>query len=115
MTGATDPDQFRGTGPDTETELKRSIELEYCVIDSEGRLTEPGTPVDAAPGVEREFVEPLLEVKTAPMRGHGPAARATVRPTGFRIPGRSRYHRPRSARPGETRFHRPGSDSRGAV
>jgi Glutamate-cysteine ligase family 2(GCS2). len=66
MTGGTEPQQSRRAGTEAETELKRSIELEYWVIDSEGRLTEPGVLVDAAPGVEREFVEPLLEVKTAP-------------------------------------------------
>ncbi|ERH08409.1 MAG: glutamate-cysteine ligase family 2(GCS2) [halophilic archaeon J07HX64] len=66
MTGGTEPQQSRRTGTEAETELKRSIELEYWVIDSEGRLTEPGVLVDAAPGVEREFVKPLLEVKTAP-------------------------------------------------
>jgi hypothetical protein len=46
--------------------MRRSVELEYWVIDSEGRLAEPGDLVDAAPGVEREFVEPLLEIKTTP-------------------------------------------------
>jgi len=46
--------------------MRRSIEVEYWVIDDEGRLTEPDGLVNAAPGVEREFVEPLLEVKTTP-------------------------------------------------
>ena len=46
--------------------IRRSVEVEYWVVDGEGRLTEPGDLVDAAPGVEREFVEPLLEVKTTP-------------------------------------------------
>jgi carboxylate-amine ligase len=36
------------------------------VVDSDGELTEPGDLVDVAPGVEREFVEPLLEIKTTP-------------------------------------------------
>jgi gamma-glutamyl:cysteine ligase YbdK (ATP-grasp superfamily) len=45
---------------------RRSVEIEYWVVDETGRLTDPGPLVDAAPGVEREFVEPLLEVKTAP-------------------------------------------------
>jgi hypothetical protein len=50
-----------------ETEpIRRSIEVEYWVIDEAGRLTEPGALVEAVPGVEREFVEPLLEVKTTP-------------------------------------------------
>jgi gamma-glutamyl:cysteine ligase YbdK (ATP-grasp superfamily) len=46
--------------------IRRSIEVEYWVIDEAGRLVEPGTLVDAGSGVEREFVEPLLEVKTTP-------------------------------------------------
>jgi gamma-glutamyl:cysteine ligase YbdK (ATP-grasp superfamily) len=46
--------------------IRRSVEVEYWVVDSEGRLTAPGALVDASPGVEREFVEPLLEVKTSP-------------------------------------------------
>ncbi|MFW5964936.1 MAG: glutamate-cysteine ligase family protein [Natronomonas sp.] len=46
--------------------LRRSIEVEYWVIDDEGRLVEPGALVDASPGAEREFVEPLLEIKTTP-------------------------------------------------
>lgn len=54
---------------DTHSEgepIRRSIEVEYWVIDEQGRLTEPGGLVDASPGVEREFVAPLLEVKTTP-------------------------------------------------
>ncbi|MEF8907184.1 MAG: glutamate-cysteine ligase family protein [Haloarculaceae archaeon] len=47
-------------------DIRRSVEVEYWVVDEEGRLTEPGDLVDASPGVEREFVEPLLEVKTTP-------------------------------------------------
>ena len=46
--------------------IRRSIEVEYWVIDDAGRLVEPGALVDATPGAEREFVEPLLEVKTTP-------------------------------------------------
>jgi carboxylate-amine ligase len=45
--------------------IRRSIEVEYWVIDEDGRLTEPGSLVEA-PGAEREFVEPLLEIKTTP-------------------------------------------------
>jgi gamma-glutamyl:cysteine ligase YbdK (ATP-grasp superfamily) len=48
------------------TGIKRSIEVEYWVVDDEGRLVEPGALVNAGPGVEREFVEPVLEVKTTP-------------------------------------------------
>jgi hypothetical protein len=46
--------------------MRRSVEVEYWVIDEDGRLTEPGELVDASEGVEREFVEPLLEIKTTP-------------------------------------------------
>lgn len=46
--------------------MRRSIEVEYWVIDDEGRLTTPGALVDASPGAEREFVAPMLEVKTTP-------------------------------------------------
>lgn len=46
--------------------MLRSVEVEYWVIDNEGRLTEPGDLTDASGGVEREFVEPLLEIKTSP-------------------------------------------------
>ncbi|NGM68823.1 glutamate--cysteine ligase [Natronolimnobius sp. AArcel1] len=46
--------------------IRRSIEVEYWVIDDEGRLVEPGALVDATPGAEREFVEPVLEIKTTP-------------------------------------------------
>ena len=53
------------SGHETEP-IRRSIEVEYWVIDRAGRLVEPGELVDAGPGVEREFVEPLLEIKTTP-------------------------------------------------
>lgn len=46
--------------------IRRSVEVEYWVIDDEGDLIEPGDLVDASPGVEREFVAPLLEIKTTP-------------------------------------------------
>ncbi len=46
--------------------VRRSIEVEYWVIDEDGRLVEPGELLDASPGVEREFVRPLLEIKTSP-------------------------------------------------
>lgn len=45
---------------------RRSIEVEYRVVDDDGRLAEPGELTDASPGAEREFVEPLLEIKTSP-------------------------------------------------
>jgi len=53
------------SGHETEP-IRRSIEVEYWVIDEAGRLVEPEGLVEAAPGVEREFVEPLLEIKTTP-------------------------------------------------
>lgn len=46
--------------------VRRSVEVEYWVIDERGRLTEPGDLLEASPGVEREFVAPLLEIKTTP-------------------------------------------------
>lgn len=46
--------------------IRRSIEVEYWVVDEQGRLTEPGDLVEASPGVEREFIAPLLEIKTTP-------------------------------------------------
>lgn len=46
--------------------IRRSIEVEYWVIDGDGHLVEPGPLVDASVGAEREFVEPLLEIKTTP-------------------------------------------------
>lgn len=52
-------------------ELLRSVEVEYWVIDEDGRLTDPGELVDASAGVEREFVVPLLEVKTTPCESTG--------------------------------------------
>ncbi len=45
--------------------IRRSIEVEYWVIDETGRLTEPGDLVDL-PGAEREFIAPMLEIKTTP-------------------------------------------------
>ncbi|MFO7834375.1 MAG: glutamate-cysteine ligase family protein [Halohasta sp.] len=49
-----------------ETPVRRSIEIEYWVVDEAGHLTEPEGLVGASPGVEREFVAPLLEIKTSP-------------------------------------------------
>ncbi|MFW5950421.1 MAG: glutamate-cysteine ligase family protein [archaeon] len=46
--------------------MRRSIEVEYWVIDEEGRLTDPGNLTDIGEGIEREFIEPLLEIKTTP-------------------------------------------------
>ncbi|WP_050032062.1 glutamate-cysteine ligase family protein [Halorubrum halophilum] len=56
-----------GGGSRSGTEpIRRSVEVEYWVIDDDGRLTDPGDLVDASAGVEREFVSPLLEIKTTP-------------------------------------------------
>ena len=52
-------------GADTDP-IRRSVEVEYWVIDETGELTDPGDLVDAAPGIEREFIVPLLEIKTTP-------------------------------------------------
>ncbi|ELZ20588.1 glutamate--cysteine ligase [Halosimplex carlsbadense 2-9-1] len=49
-----------------DSPIRRSVEVEYWVIDERGRLTTPGSLVEASPGAEREFVEPLLEIKTTP-------------------------------------------------
>ncbi|WP_324758587.1 glutamate-cysteine ligase family protein [Haloarcula sp. GH36] len=46
--------------------MRRSVEVEYWVIDGTGRLVDPEGLVDASPGAEREFVRPMLEVKTTP-------------------------------------------------
>jgi hypothetical protein len=46
--------------------IRRSVEVEYWVIDDGGRLTAPGDLTEAAPGVETEFIEPLIEIKTPP-------------------------------------------------
>jgi len=46
--------------------VRRSIEVEYWVTDEAGQLVPPGELTAAAQGVEREFVEPLLEIKTPP-------------------------------------------------
>ncbi len=54
------------TSADHSDPLRRSIEVEYWVIDREGRLVDPGSLVEASPGAEREFVEPMLEIKTTP-------------------------------------------------
>ncbi|MFW6017968.1 MAG: glutamate-cysteine ligase family protein [Halapricum sp.] len=51
--------------------IRRSVEVEYWVVDTDGALAEPGELVSASPGVEREFVEPLLEIKTPPCSSSG--------------------------------------------
>ncbi|MFC7008021.1 glutamate-cysteine ligase family protein [Halalkalicoccus salilacus] len=46
--------------------MKTSIEVEYWVVDGEGKLTAAGDLVDLSEQVEGEFVKPLLEMKTTP-------------------------------------------------
>lgn len=46
--------------------MKTSLEVEYWVIDEDGSLASPGTLADRSEHVEREFVEPLFEIKTTP-------------------------------------------------
>lgn len=52
--------------PTRASTVRRSVEVEYWVVDDRGRLVEPDGLVEASSGAEREFVEPLLEVKTTP-------------------------------------------------
>lgn len=60
-------DSSSGSNRRIETSpLRRSLEVEYWVVDEAGRLTSPDGLVEGAEGVEREFVEPLLEIKTSP-------------------------------------------------
>jgi hypothetical protein len=51
---------------DTTQPIRRSIEVEYWVVDERGELVEPGELASASAGAEREFVRPLLEIKTTP-------------------------------------------------
>lgn len=46
--------------------MKKSIEVEYWVVNREGALTSPGPLTEHSEYVEPEFVEPLLELKTPP-------------------------------------------------
>ena len=46
--------------------MNTSIEVEYWVIDTDGELTEPGALAEVSERTEREFVEPLFELKTPP-------------------------------------------------
>jgi len=45
---------------------RRSVEVEYWVIDEGGRLTAAEELTEASPGAEQEFIEPLIEIKTSP-------------------------------------------------
>jgi carboxylate-amine ligase len=46
--------------------IRRSIEVEYWVIDRKGNLADSDPLAAASEGSECEFVEPLLEIKTSP-------------------------------------------------
>ena len=46
--------------------MKKSIEVEYWVVDQDGALTTPGELTEVSEYVEEEFVEPLFELKTPP-------------------------------------------------
>lgn len=46
--------------------MQKSIEVEYWVIDQDGVLTTPGELTEVSEYAEREFVEPLFELKTPP-------------------------------------------------
>ncbi|WP_121743991.1 glutamate-cysteine ligase family protein [Natronorubrum halophilum] len=46
--------------------MNTSIEVEYWVIDTDGELASPGALADISEQTEREFVEPLFELKTPP-------------------------------------------------
>ncbi|MFH5801193.1 glutamate-cysteine ligase family protein [Haladaptatus sp. CMAA 1911] len=48
------------------TPIRRSIEVEYWVVDREGYLVDSSPLAVASDGAECEFVEPLLEIKTSP-------------------------------------------------
>ena len=51
---------------ETSGPLRRGIEVEYWVVDKDGRLVDPGPLADGSDGIDREFVEPILEIKTSP-------------------------------------------------
>lgn len=58
--------------------MKRSIEVEYWVVDQDGALTTPGPLTEVSEFVEEEFVEPLFELKTPPCETHADLRRTFV-------------------------------------
>ncbi|XVH33678.1 glutamate-cysteine ligase family protein (plasmid) [Haloferacaceae archaeon DSL9] len=48
--------------------MNTSIEAEYWVVDERGALDAPGELVDIGDYAEKEFVDPLFEIKTSPCR-----------------------------------------------
>ena len=51
--------------------MQKSIEVEYWVIDENGKLTAPGSLVNTSSNVEEEFVDCLFELKTPPCKTIG--------------------------------------------
>lgn len=56
---------------ETSGALRRGIEVEYWVVDRDGRLVDSGPLADGSDGIDREFVEPILEIKTSPCGSTG--------------------------------------------
>ena len=56
---------------ETSGALRRGIEVEYWVIDGEGRLVDAEPLADGSDGIDREFIEPILEIKTSPCDSTG--------------------------------------------
>ncbi|GAB3677631.1 glutamate-cysteine ligase family protein [Halopiger thermotolerans] len=46
--------------------MKTSLEVEYWVVDDDGDLVPPDSLLDVCEGIDPEFVEPMLEIKTTP-------------------------------------------------
>ncbi|AEH35943.1 glutamate-cysteine ligase family protein [Halopiger xanaduensis] len=46
--------------------MKTSLEVEYWVVDDDGDLVPPDSLLDVCDGIDPEFVEPMLEIKTTP-------------------------------------------------
>jgi gamma-glutamyl:cysteine ligase YbdK (ATP-grasp superfamily) len=46
--------------------MHTGLEVEYWVVDRDGKLTAPGPLLDVDDRIDEEFVEPMLEVKTTP-------------------------------------------------
>ncbi len=52
--------------PITSDQIRRSIEVEYWVVDEQGYLAAGDVLEGVCEGVEREFVKPIIEIKTTP-------------------------------------------------
>ncbi len=55
----------------TSEALRRGIEVEYWVINRDGGLVDAAPLADGSDGVDREFIEPILELKTSPCESTG--------------------------------------------